>query len=122
MKLDIVALVIGLLSIVGSLITYFAYFRVEKRKRKAEARLTEREGDIKSLDYFTTTINELVEDNKQLKADIKQLQKEVEELKEGKSDLADQLEKFKEAAKHLKDCPKYETCPMAIEYHKLINK
>lgn len=124
MNLDIPALATGLLGggSIGTVIAFVAWFKVERRRRRAEARKTEMEGDLLSIEYFTKTINELVEDNKQLKAEVRQLQRDVEELKEGKSDLADQLDKYKEASRKLKDCPNHENCPIAKEYHKLIGK
>jgi predicted RNase H-like nuclease (RuvC/YqgF family) len=118
MKLDIVALVVGLLGMGGSIITFLAYFRVERRKRKAEARKIEREGDLKSLEYFTKTIQELVEDNKQLKKDVRELKLKVEELEDGKETLTVQLERYKEAMKEAEGC-KHNTarfqCPMVFK-------
>lgn len=138
MSLDIPALAIGLLGggSLATLIVFFAFYKTEKRRKVAEARKAEMEGDLLSIEYFRESIEqlkadstelkaenkELKEENKELKAEVKQLRSDVDELKEGKSDLADQLEKYKEAAKMLKDCPNNKTCPMAKEYHKLIGK
>lgn len=122
MNWDIVALVCGSIGGIGSLIIFFTYLKTEGRKKRAEARLLEAEGDIKSLDYFKETIDRLVADNIQLNLKIDRLQREVDLLVEGRSDLLLQLERYKKAAKKMDDCPNKDNCPMAAEYHRLIEK
>ena len=112
------ALVIGSVGSVGSLITFFTFYRLNKRKKRAEARLIEQEGDLKSLEYFKETINQLVQDNKDLKAQVEQLQKDVNALKKGKSAVEIELEVYKKAAKMIEKCSNKD-CPAYKEFHRL---
>jgi regulator of replication initiation timing len=112
------ALVIGSVGSASSLIAFFTFYRLNKRKKRAEARLIEQEGDLKSLEYFKETINQLVEDNKDLKLQVQQLQKDVDYLKKGKSAVEIELELYKKAAKKISQCNDKE-CPAYKEFHRL---
>ena len=112
------ALVIGSIGWIGSLITFFTFYRLNKRKKRAEARLIEQEGDLKSLEYFKQTINQLVEDNKELKHRVEQLQKDVDILKRGKTAVEIELDMYKKAAKKITQCQDKE-CPAYKEFHRL---
>lgn len=46
----------------------FHFLPTKQKEKKGGARLIEQEGDLKSLEYFKETINQLVQDNKDLKA------------------------------------------------------
>jgi regulator of replication initiation timing len=120
MNLTTIALVIGSIGSVGSLIAFFTFYRLNRRKKAAEARLIEQEGDLKSLEYFKETINQLVEDNKDLKIQVQQLQKDVDYLKKGKSAVEIELELYKKAAKKISQC-KDKDCPAYKEFHRLKN-
>lgn len=80
--------------------------------------MIEQEGDLKSLEYFKETINQLVEDNKDLKHQVQQLQKDVDYLKKGKSAIEVELELYKKAAKKIEHCSNKD-CPAYKEFHRL---
>lgn len=113
-----IALVIGSIGWIGPLIVFFAYFRLDKRKKRAEARLIEQEGDLKSLEYFTKTIEKLVEDNEELKKKVGALEKDVEAIKQGKTAVERELELYKQAAKKIQEC-KGNNCPAHKEFKRL---
>ena len=118
MNWNTVAVVIGSIGSIGSLIMFFTFYRINRRKGRAEARLIEREGDIKSLEYFQDTIDQLLQDNKELKAQVEQLQKDVNALKKGKSAVEIELEVYKKAAKMIEKCSNKD-CPAYKEFHRL---
>lgn len=62
MKLDIVALVIGLLGIAFQLYRELSKSKLEKRLLKAQARKEEAEGDALSLDFLTRIKGEITEE------------------------------------------------------------
>ena len=122
MKLDIVALVIGLLGIVVSMATFFAFYRVEKRKRRAEARKLEIEGDLGSLEYFTNTINELKKDNEDIKKKFKELKIRFEELEKKLGAKEWIISLYEKAGKYCHSCgfiPEGKKCPAIEEYENL---
>lgn len=82
--------------------------------------MIEKEGDLKSLEYFQETISQLVEDNKELKLRVSQLQKDVDILKKGKTAIEIELEMYKKAAKKISLCQDKD-CPAYKEFHKLKN-
>ena len=118
MNWTILALVVGSIGSVSSLIIFFAFYRENKRKKRAETRLIEREGDLKSIEYFKATIDQLIEDNEQLKKQVDQLRKDVDNLKRGKTHIEIELELYKKAAKEIKGC-KQKDCPAYKEFHRL---
>ena len=113
-----IAVVIGSIGWIGPLIAFFTYYRLDKRKKRAEARLIEQEGDLKSLAYFRETINQLVLDNEDLKKNVKQLQEDVSTLKKGKTAVEIELDLYKKAAKKISECGN-DKCPAYKEFHKL---
>lgn len=131
MNLDIPALAIGLLGggSLAALVVFFALYKTERRRKKAEARKTEMEGDLLSMEYFRETVEQLKADNKELKADnkelkaeIKELRADVEELKDGKNELIEKLEMFEEAGKECHSCAFNTTvipCPAIVKYKQL---
>ena len=80
--------------------------------------MIEYEGDLKSVEYFRATIDQLVKDNEQLKLHVAQLQKDVEDLKRGKTAVEVELELYKKAAKKIDLCKKH-NCPAYKEFHRL---
>jgi predicted RNase H-like nuclease (RuvC/YqgF family) len=121
MNLTTIALVIGLIGSAVPPIAFFTFYRLNRRKKAAEARLIEQEGDLKSLAYFRETIKQLVEDNKELKNQVQQLQKDVDYLKKGKSAVEIELDIYKKAAKMIEKC-KNQDCPAYKEFHRLKNR
>lgn len=129
MKLDIVALVLGLLGTAGSIITFLAFYPTEKRKRKAEARKLEIEGDATSVKFLTDLIDEIKlnykevkEENKVIKGQFEALKREFEELKKKLNVKEWLVSIYEKAGKFCHDCPFIPTgskCPAVEEYEKL---
>jgi predicted RNase H-like nuclease (RuvC/YqgF family) len=124
MKLDIIALVVSLLGIAGSIVTFLVYYPTEKRTRKAAARKLELEGDTLSLDYFTKTIEALKKDNQGLDKKFNELKQEFEELKKKMGVKEWIISIYEKASKFCHECPFIpigEKCP-AVEEHERLTK
>ena len=122
MKLDIIALVSVLsaaVAILLSVINYFAFFKVDKRTKKAEARKKEIEGDQASLDYLTDLKDEIT---KELKERIDKLEARIKTLEGEREDHLGVIDKLKEAGKECHSCTHNtikSPCPAIVKYKEL---
>ena len=122
MKLDIIALVTAisaLIVIILSVANFIAFFKVDKRTKKAAARKIEIEGDQASLDYLTDLKDEIT---KELKQRIDELEARIKTLEGERESHLDVIDKLKEAGKECHSC-RHNTiknpCPAIVKYKEL---
>lgn len=118
MNLELYALVLGALGTIGTAVSWLAFFKINSRKKRAEARLIERQGDVESFQYFRDKIAFL-------EGEIKALQQKVRQLEDGKQSAEQTLEIYLAAGKKCHECQyntEEEQCPAIKEYHLLKNK
>lgn len=83
-------IILTLISVLGSIVSAYVAYRLNKRKQTAESRKFEKETEILILEYWKKESRALMRKLEELEAKFEQVQKEKKELEETVKQLQDE--------------------------------
>lgn len=97
---------------------FFSLYRLNRKKIIAEINALQAEADLKNLDWYRSTIEQIKASNTELNERVTYLEKEMNVLKRENGLMSTMLDIFRKAFAKRKHCPCVD-CPVDNEYQKL---